>query len=201
MEKPDIIVVDVNNTPGQRGKANAKAKAAAAQQRTVSANRGSSRARTGGYDPMDNTPVGRSASPQPMDEYGEVGDLVECELCGRSFRRDRIEAHQRVCKKNKDGAAKRGVFRQSKVDRAQGMGAGGAFGLHGDPFQGRGADDGQKINYRADDEVELDKSTRTADGKYPCPTCGRLFSEDAARRHFPICKRITANQSVRMKFH
>lgn len=28
-------------------------------------------------------------------------------------------------------------------------------------------------------------------GRYPCPTCNRLFNEDAARRHFPVCKRVT----------
>ena len=109
-----------------------------------------------------------------------------------------------MCKKATEGAKKRGVFKQSKVDTPSGRFGGdeeGPFKLYGDAFQGGlGSDDNQKVKLFGDENVVLDKATKTEDGRYPCPTCGRCFNEDAAGRHFSMCKRLAKKNAGRMKF-
>eukprot|EP00667_Euglena_gracilis_P003779 EG_transcript_3790 len=142
----------------------------------------------------------------PQYTTGNPADLVPCAQCSRKFRRDRLKKHTAICKKNAAAAKKRGVFKQSRVDDPSKRGFGGndsgPFKLYGEAFSGGlGSDDKQRIKASNEPPVQLDRSTKTSDGRFPCPTCNRLFVEDAALRHIPICKRVTNNQKARMKFH
>jgi hypothetical protein len=67
-----------------------------------------SRKPIGGVLPSPNPSTG----PSPATATGGSGGLVPCAICGRKFALDRIQTHQRICRKSKEG-----VFVHTLADR------------------------------------------------------------------------------------
>eukprot|EP00667_Euglena_gracilis_P006016 EG_transcript_6063 len=174
--KPPPAVISVDMYDGKQGTAKQR-ELAARQANAVAANVSSS----------DDRPLPRpSKMPEPEVEEveeeedddpqyttGNPADLVPCSQCSRKFRRDRLKKHTAACKKNAAAAKKRGVFKQSRVDDPSKRGFGGndsgPFKLYGEAFSGGlGSDDKQRIKASNEPPVQLDRSTKTSDGRFPC---------------------------------
>uniref|UniRef100_A0A0B6YW12 C2HC/C3H-type domain-containing protein n=1 Tax=Arion vulgaris TaxID=1028688 RepID=A0A0B6YW12_9EUPU len=133
-----------------------------------------------------------------------VGDLSKCQLCGRSFLKDRLRKHQDACAKaNKP----RKEFDSAKK-RVEGTELAKYAGKAKRPEPPK-----KKSNWRAKHEEfiqnlrhakkvtkcekeggDLRKITPPPATRNPdyvaCPHCGRTFNESAAERHIPRCQSL-----------
>lgn len=130
------------------------------------------------------------------DENENVVPLKPCSICGRTFRPDALERHERICKKT--SLKKRKVFDSSK-QRADGT------EIKSVPIttEVKKEPKVKKSNWR-DKHEEFVKNIRMAKGEVvqetaqpkknipsdyiECPSCNRHFNQKAAERHISWCQ-------------
>jgi len=129
-----------------------------------------------------------------VNDYESGGDEGKCQYCRRSFNLDSLVRHSKVCQSRPD-KKKRKVFDSQKkriVDDEQ------------KNLQKKETNQSsKKVSKWKLQSAQLRKAIRSTkeenDNKEeslytPCPTCGRSFSEVAAKRHIPFCaSRAKAN--------
>ncbi|KAM5129609.1 zinc finger C2HC domain-containing protein 1C [Mantella aurantiaca] len=166
------------------------------------------------------TPPRTNASPQTVhtsrssiagdEEEDDGGDLVPCQLCGRSFMAQRLEKHMQVCQKTLN--SKRKVFDSSKArakgtDLEQYQRNKGRARDPPTPTQVKGSSWRQKHEsfIRSIRQARLVQDVVSRGGKasdlpppppeenpdyVTCPHCSRRFAPRPAQRHIPMCAEI-----------
>ena len=147
-------------------------------------------------------PAAGSAA-MPDEEYGDAGPVGECKYCHRKFNPESLAKHQGVCQKRPD-KKKRKAFDSKKlriVTEEQKKLAQSAskkaepkkaakkmpkWKMQSAQFRnalksttGESGGAGGAV----DSAPEIDEK----EGYTQCPTCGRSFNEEVAKRHMPFC--------------
>jgi uncharacterized Zn-finger protein len=176
----------------------------------------------GGVNDVDNTAAVASAQnrirqmQELQEEAQEIAneEMLECGICGRSFRESTFDRHQKVCAK---------ASKPRKVFDAAKMRADGIEGLKEakkeaqsfakvQPKRREAPTNTQKMPKWQAQHEQLQaamKAVKVAnhaqamglppppmpavhDDRVPCPHCGRKYAEDVAERHIPKCANIQA---------
>lgn len=158
---------------------------------------------------MDHKPMAISSYKLPDNidnDQSEQIALVQCQICGRKFAADRLEKHQKICKKAT--TKKRKVFDTSK-HRNQGT----DNEKYAEIAKNQTSSKPKKTNWRIhhNNFIQSIKAAKTMEahiasgGKLSdlppppptenpdyvqCPHCQRKFNQTAAERHIPKCKDI-----------
>ncbi len=142
------------------------------------------------------------AAKLPQDDGSENIEMAACSYCGRKFNTESLAKHKKVCQERPD-KVKRNVFSSSKarvVDAEQPT-------LQGKEPKPEKTDKKKKIpkwkiesarfrnaiKPQDKDGKSEDQPGALAPADYEkadyvqCPTCGRSFNDDAAKRHMPFC--------------
>mmetsp|Transcript_14948 Transcript_14948/g.31186 ORF Transcript_14948/g.31186 Transcript_14948/m.31186 type:complete len:359 (+) Transcript_14948:162-1238(+) len=171
---------------------------------------------------IDNIPVAKAKSfsaVPPELEAAEPAPLVVCKSCKRSFTKEALAKHAKVCTK---------VFVQKRkpmdvqAQRVQGTDAAkyvkGSTAKGGKKPAAKAAP--KKAKWKQESAqlrqamasaravtaaqkagkdlrtVDIPQLAEEDDDRVPCPHCGRKFSQQAADRHIPQCQNIKAKPSV-----
>ena len=158
---------------------------------------------------MDHQPTVISSYKLPDNIDNDQSDsitLIQCQTCGRKFAADRLEKHQKICKKA--STKKRPVFDTSK-HRNQGT----DNESYAKRVKNQPSSQPKKSNWRIHHnnfiqsiraakamEAHVANGGKLADLPPPpptenpdyiqCPHCQRKFNQTAAERHIPKCKDI-----------
>lgn len=158
----------------------------------------------------DNRPIKGGSGNNQIDEYASSGPEGECQYCGRKFNADSLRKHIRVCQDRPD-KKQRKVFDSKKariVDAEQKK-------LQSQSRQYEAKQPAKKIpkwklqsaQFRNaikpskpdDDNYQMDPEINERALYTQCPTCGRSFNDEAAKRHIPFCAKKTQMDSIKNK--
>jgi len=144
----------------------------------------------------------------------KVDSRGQCEYCDRMFNTDSLGKHQKVCQERPD-KKKRKVFDSKKtriIDQEQNT-------LTPKPKSKPKVEESKKPEKKipkwkvqseqfrnalrantavsGENEYQSPLGTAESSGYIKCPTCGRNFNEDAAKRHIPICANKTKSEAMK----
>ncbi|CAD8104537.1 unnamed protein product [Paramecium primaurelia] len=161
---------------------------------------------TKAFNPIDELPAvakKNQTNQIPPPEDDDDGDLQECpEGCGRRFKENALDKHIKVCKKvfqskrkefnskahrqvNQEQAKleKQGQVKDKIIEKKKQM------AQNGDPKWKKQSEAFRQMisAVKQGGTVEI----QPQDDLVECPACGRKFSEQAAERHIPGCKKRT----------
>ncbi len=145
---------------------------------------------------------GMSKGPDMGPDAESAGDMAECQYCGRKFNPDTLTRHEGVCLQRPD-KKKRKVFNSkaarlvseeqkklAKERRAEPKAMPAKkipkWKLQSAQFRNAmksTAPNGTDGGDASDLPPEMDERA----GYVQCPTCGRSFNDEAAKRHMPFC--------------
>ncbi|KAF4668050.1 zinc finger, C2HC-type containing [Perkinsus chesapeaki] len=179
---------------------------------------------------LNDKPSRRRSAPQVSSGVVVIGEagvgeypeeqmrMVKCHQCGRSFKEDSLEKHEKVCRKvfkekrrefnavatrlqefeNKEQLIRKALQEKKKgpqrpkptkwKQQSEAFRAAIASCRSSDPFERQLA---------AEKFAEL-QAEHERQHMVKCPHCGRTFHDEASKRHIPICQKTFANGGGRL---
>mmetsp|Transcript_14163 Transcript_14163/g.25331 ORF Transcript_14163/g.25331 Transcript_14163/m.25331 type:complete len:841 (-) Transcript_14163:248-2770(-) len=160
-------------------------------------------------------PQGGSGPGVDVPEYAPPAQLEPCSLCGRKFNADRIEKHMNACakaqqkrkkfdttKKRLEGVATNPDDKRIVLDALQSKNKAKSVAKAKADKAAKWKRDSMALREAMKYNKEISKAQAAGidistlppptssvhDDLVPCSNCGRTFSEQAAKRHIPLCK-------------
>lgn len=172
------------------------------------------------YQPPQRQPPMNTRQQSQPQISNQPQERVECKYCGRKFAIDRIDKHEQICAKTSQ--KKKKPFDARKM-RIKGSEAEQFIHKMDDdnppPNKSKNGVPKYKLEHeklisnlraaRQFTEYENNKASgkpvgpppalpsypEEDDDREPCPYCGRKFAPEAAKRHIPVCQRMSGNKS------
>lgn len=160
--------------------------------------------------------LGTETASQGIPEFISKQDLRQCNFCLRTFNKETVEKHERICQKNKQDRSGRQVFNIRKqrlnISKLESDRNIIQSSLRTIGKQNTKASSSKKANWKlksrqlrviarattnqASDQTHADDLQDVPNllelGYQQCPHCNRTFNENAAERHIPKCKDLKA---------